>query len=105
MEGPRITPGDTRFSHWHVWCCRHGYCAPEREESMRTPPKGFFRCLALPILLLSIGCGANASAGATSCPHTFDGVIDVARPSQTPDNGLGATIEDWDACAQSMQCR
>src|SRR4051812_24043863 len=35
----------------------------------------------------------------------FDGVIDVARPSQTPDNGLGATIEDWDACAQSMQCR
>jgi len=59
-------------------------------------------------LPLSLGCGSSLGTPEPSgCPrrYTFDQVLAVSRPTQDPpDGGRGATIEDWNSCAQIGQC-
>jgi len=76
---------------------------------MRTPVEELIRRLISLGLPLAIGC-SSSSLGNQPPPigchnqFTFNQVIVVSRPTQNPDGGRGATIEDWDACAQTMQC-
>jgi len=77
---------------------------------MRTPVEELLRRLIMLGLPLTIGCSSSSLGGPnvppTGCQstHTFDQVLVVSRPAQNPDGGFGPTIEDWDACAQTMNC-
>jgi len=81
---------------------------------MRTSIEELIRRLVLLGMPLTIGCGSSLGGtpgpgpgpgpGGCQSTHSFDQVLSVARPTQNPDSGYGATIADWDACAETMQC-